>query len=202
MNNMGEGIRFYQGETLDYAYAAGSFGIQIRYTDCPDDKELGNRKEMLGQSYDNIYTAGGYISEMIGDSAGQIENIKMLILCINMLVAVLMVKSFLIKEKGEIAILKAVGFQNNALILWQTLRIGLVLLLSAVVGIFLSTPISGLTVGPVFRMMGAYDIEFEVVPFEVYVLYPLTALAATVFAAFVSAQGLRKISASETSNAE
>jgi len=207
MNNMGEGIRFYQGETLDYAYAAGSFGIQINYTDSPDRKDLEKRKELLEQSYDDsIYTAGEYISYMIGDSAGQIESVKTLILivilCINMLVAVLMVKSFLIKEKGEIAILKAVGFQNSSLILWQTLRIGFVLLLAAIIATLLATPISGLTVEPIFRMMGAYDIEFEVAALEVYVLYPLTVLAATAFAAFLSAQGLKKISASETSNIE
>ncbi len=207
MNNMGEGIRFYQGEMLDYAYAAGSFGIQIDYTDSPGRKELEKRKELLEQSYDNyIYTAGEYISYMIGDSAGQIEGVKTLILivvlCINMLVAILMVKSFIIKEKGEIAILKAVGFQNSSLILWQTLRIGFVLLLAAIIATLLATPISGLTVEPIFRMMGAYDIEFEVAALEVYVLYPLTVLAATAFAAFLSAQGLKKISASETSNIE
>lgn len=207
MNNMGEGIRFYQGEALDYAYAAGNFGIQINYTDSPDGKELEKRKELLERSYDDsIYTAGAYISYMIGDSAGQIEGVKTLILivvlCINMLVAVLMVRSFLIKEKGEIAILKAVGFQNSSLILWQTLRIGFVLLLSAIIATLLATPISGLTVEPIFRMMGAYDIEFEVAALEVYVLYPLTVFAATAFAAFLSAQGLKKISASETSNIE
>ena len=40
MNNLGEGIRFYQDEQLDYNYAAGGFGIQIKYTDDPDSKTL------------------------------------------------------------------------------------------------------------------------------------------------------------------
>lgn len=208
MNNLGEGIRFYQKEKLDYAYAIGSFGIQVKYTDNPDRKTLDERKEFLKKEYNdsNIYTSGEYISYMIGDSAGQLEGIKSLILgivlCINVLVAVLMVKSFLTKEKSEIAILKAIGFRNVSLTLWQTLRIGLVLVMSAIIGTLLSTPVSKAAVEPIFRMMGAYDITFEIVPMEVYVFYPLIVLAATTFAAFLSAQGLRKVAASETSNIE
>lgn len=208
MNNLGEGIRFYQEEELDYAYAIGSFGIQIKYTDSPDKAAIDERRRILENKYDSdtIYSSGEYISYMIGDSAGQLEGVKSLILCvvlcINVLVSVLMVKSFLTKEKREIAILKAIGFRNTSLTLWQTLRIGMVLVLSVVIGTLLATPVSRVTVEPIFRMMGAYDITFEIEPFEVYVFYQLIVLAATVFAAFLSAQGLRKISASEASNIE
>ena len=55
---------------------------------------------------------------------------------------------------------------------------------------------------PVFRMMGAYSIEFEIVPIEVYVLYPFVLLLATVLAAVLGTTQLRKITASETSNIE
>lgn len=199
LNNMGEGIRFYQKEPLDDAFMAGSFGIQVRYADHPGKKELEERKGLLAAAFPDaaVYTAGEYVSNMIGDSAGQLEDIKALILlvvlCIHMLVALLMEKSFLTKEKGEIAILKAIGFRNGFLILWQTMRIGLVLAGSVLLGVLLSKPISGLTVGPIFQMMGAYKMELEVLPFEVYAQYPLLMLAAVLLAAFIAAQGLRKI---------
>ncbi len=208
MNNMGEGIRFYQDEQLDYSYAGGSFGIQIKYTDNPDSKTLEERKTMLEERYPDakIYSAGQYISYMIGDTAGQITGLKNLILgiilCINMLVVVLMVKSFITKEKSEIAILKAMGFRNVSLTVWQSMRIGIVLLISIILGTLLATPLSKLAVEPIFRMMGAYNIEFEIRAIEVYVIYPLVVLAVTVFAAFVSAQSLRRIPASEASNIE
>lgn len=64
------------------------------------------------------------------------------------------------KEKGEIAMLKAVGFKNASLITWQTMRIGIVLLISIVIGTLLSTPLSKMSVGPAFKMMGAQSIEF------------------------------------------
>ena len=141
-----------------------------------------------------------------GDIAGQLESVKTLILSIilgiNALVAVLMVKSFITKEKGDIALMKAVGFGDSSLILWQTLRIGIVLIVSVLIGALLSSPLSSLIITPIFRMMGAYSIEYDIRGIEVYIVYALIVLAATSLAAFMSAQGLRKISSSEISNNE
>lgn len=208
MNNLGEGIRFYQDEKLDYSYAIGSFGTQILFTDNPDKKTFDERKKLLKNIYPDadIYTPGEYINYMIGDAGGQIEDVKKLIigiiLCINMLVAVLMEKSFLTKEKGEIALLKAMGFKNSSIIIWQSMRIGIVLLLAIILGTFLSSPLSKLLIEPIFRMMGAYSIEFTVVPLEVYVIYPLILLAATTLATMVAACSAGKIPATETANIE
>lgn len=208
MNNMGEGIRFFEEEQIDYTHAMGSFGIQIRYADSPKEEELSERKELLTELFpgDSVYTPGEYVNDMIGDIAGQLQGMKHLILtvvlCINILVTVLMVKSFLIKEKGEIAMLKAIGFPNTSLITWQTLRIGLVLFFSVLLGAAVGTPLSELSVGPIFQLMGAQRIEFEIVPLEVYVIYPVIVLGVTVCAGMVAALQVRKIAASETSNIE
>lgn len=209
MNNGGEGIRFYQGEKLDYKYVAGSLGIQLRYKDAPGESEYNRRKELLKGLYpkEKIYTSGEYISDMIGEGVGnQLESIKwmilLVVLCINILVTVLMVKSFITKEKGEIAMLKVLGFKNSSLVAWQTLRIGIMLVISIVAGTLLSTPLSKATIEPVFQMMGAQSIKFEIRPLEVYVLYPLIVLIVTVFAGMLAALQVRKISASETSNIE
>lgn len=208
MNNMGEGVRFYQDAELDYNYAAGSFGIQVNYKDSPDKSALAKRKALLEKLYPdaNIYTPGEYIGYMIGNVADQLDAMKILILSIilgiNALVAVLMVKSFITKEKSEIALLKAIGFKNNALTLWQTLRIGIVLIVSVLTGALVSSPLSSVIITPIFRMMGAYSIEYEIRAAEVYVVVPLIMLGVTALAAFISAQGLRKISSSQISNNE
>lgn len=208
MNNLGEGIRFSEKEELDYRFVFGSFGIQIRYTDDPDNKQLEQRKEQLKDWFADyeVYTAGEYVNEMIGDISGQLKGMKYLILtvvlCINMLVTVLMVKSFLTKEKGEIAMLKAIGFKNVSLAVWQTLRIGIVLFISSVIGTALSAPISHLCVTPIFQMMGAQSIAFDIRPMEVYVLYPLVVFAVTVIAGMCAAMQVKKIPASDASNLE
>lgn len=209
MTNMGEGIRFYQEETLDYDYLSGYFGIQIRYTDSPDSKTLSERKNLLKELYPDgeIYTVGEYINYMIGDDVtNTLQDVEIMIwivvLCINILVTVLMVKSFITKEKGEIAMLKAIGFQNKSLIAWQTLRIGIVLLLSILIASLLSTPLTKLTIEPVFKIMGAQNIEFVIKPLEVCVLYPLIVFGVTTLSGFLATLQLRNISASETSNME
>ena len=208
MNNMGEGLRFHQDAELDYSYAAGCFGIQVNYKDDPDNAALAERKAMLEKLYPDatIYTPGEYISYMIGNVADQLDGMKVLILIIilgiNALVTVLMVKSFITKEKSEIALLKAIGFKNNALILWQTMRIGIVLLVSVLMGALLSSLLSPLIITPVFGMLGAYSIEYEIRAVEVYVIFPLIMLGVTALSAFISAQGLRKISSSQISNNE
>ena len=208
MNNLGEGIRFFQEEALDYNNAAGGFGIQIKYTDSPDKKELQNRKERLEELFSNykIYTSGEYIEYMIGNVAEQIRSVKQLILmiviCINILMTVLMVKSFLTKEKGEIAMLKSLGFRSQSLVLWQSFRIGIILFLAILTGTLISSPISKITVGKIFQMMGLQTIEFDIVFFEVFVIYPFILLVCTVFAAFLTAFGVRKISAFQVSNIE
>ena len=208
MNNMGEGIRFSEKDELDYRLVFGSFGIQIRYMDEPDKKQLEHRKEQLAEWFTDyeIYTAGEYINEMIGDLSGQLKDMKYLILivvlCINILVTVLMVKSFLTKERGEIAMLKAIGFADVSLAVWQTLRIGIILLAASVIGTVLSTPISNICVTPVFQIMGAQSISFDVRPLEVYVMYPLAVFLVTVLAGMCAAMQVKKIPASEASNIE
>ena len=113
-----------------------------------------------------------------------------------------MVTSFITNKISVMALMKAIGFQNNSLILWQTLRIGIVLIASVLTGAIVSSPLSSLIITPIFKMMGAYCIEFEIRAMEVYIVYPLIVLAATAFAAFLSAQGIRKIASSEISNIE
>lgn len=208
MQNMGEDVRIYQGEETSKLDIIGVMGIQVKYRDNPDSNVLSERKKLLKKFYPDaeVYSSGGYISHMIGDVGSQISGIKNLILavviCINILITVLMVKSFITKEKSEIAILKAVGFKDMLLSLWQALRIMVVLLVSVILAMLLQLPASQLFISPIFKMMGAYNIEFYIDKFEVYLFYPVVIIIATFMAAFLSSQSLRKIHASQASNIE
>ncbi|MFT3952641.1 MAG: ABC transporter permease [Oscillospiraceae bacterium] len=208
MNNLGEGIRFHPDAELEYADAVGQFATQILYTDDPSDKVKGERMEQIKALFPDkdVYTGGEWVDAMIGGISGTIGGLNRLIvplvLAINALVAVLMVKSMITREKGEIGMLKAVGFSNGALMRWQCGRIGIVLAAAILIGILLSTPVSQLTAGAVFRMMGAGSIDFQIKPLQVYLLYPALVFAATMLASAVTSLQIRRISASETSNIE
>lgn len=208
MNNMGEGIRLHQDVEMNYLQASGCFGFQIDFDDNPNDTEINNRIEKLKEMYpnSNILNAGEYVDTMTGGSAKMINDVKFLIipmvLLICMLVVVLMERSFITKEKGEIAILKAVGFRNGAISALHTLRIAFVMIISIIIGAAISTPLTELSSGQVFKMMGAQQIEFAVKPLEVFVLYPIIMLVFTLLAVALTSLYTRKINASQISNIE
>ena len=208
MNNMGEGMRFSEKTNIDYRYGVASLALQIRYFDNPSKEQAQKRFEEVKQLFPDykIYTGGEYVSDMIGNIAGQMEGIKriivVVIIIINMLVAVLMMKTFITKEKGEIAILKSVGFRNSAIIQWQLLRIGIILFISTILGALLSNPLAQISSGQVFKMMGASNIKFEVNALEVYIMYPLFIFMMTMIASGITAIQIKRISSQETNNIE
>jgi putative ABC transport system permease protein len=208
MNNMGEGIRFSEKENLNYKYSFGCSAIQIKYNDNPSKKEIKNRFDEIKRVFPdfNVYTGGGYINEFTGNIADRLDGVKKIIVAvimiINMLVAVLMVKTFLIKEKGEIGMLKSIGFRNRSIISWQVLRIGIIMLISTVLAIIISNPVGQITIGKIFGMMGASHIEFAINPLEVYVIYPLLVFLIAMVASVITASQIIRISAQETNNIE
>ena len=121
---------------------------------------------------------------------------------INILVVILMEKSFLTKERGEIALLKAVGFKNRSLIAWQVIRVAVLMAAAVIIAILLTEPVSQLAVGGIFKMMGSKYIVFDINILESYILYPLAVFAVTVLTAMMSAFGIRNISSQEVNNIE
>lgn len=208
MNNMGEDVRLHESAEASLVQSVGYFSFQIDFTDEPDDKEIENRIEKIKEIYetDNVYNAGDYVDTIIGVS-GILDNVRELILLVAMiiilLVTVLMERSFIARERGEIAILKAMGFGTGTIVAWHTLRFALVSVISTVIALLLMLPATKLSIDPIFKMMGAdYGIEYEIVPMEVYLVYPLIVLAVTVVGAFFTALYTRTISASESSGIE
>lgn len=208
MNNMGEGVRLHEDAELDFVQTAGYFALQIDFTDNPDETEVLKRIEKIKEIYDTdqVYTAGEYIDKMIGVSS-ILDSVRALVLAvvliIIMLVTVLLERSFITKERGEIAILKAIGFRDSKIVAWHTLRFGIVSLISTVISLILLLPLTEFSAGPIFSMMGAdFGIEYEIVPMEVYVIYPVIVLVVTMVSAFVTSLHVRSISASECTNIE
>ncbi len=207
MMNMGNGVRLHEDARLNYTQAAGFNAYQITFDDNPDTKELERRMERLKELYPDyrIMTGGGYADYFTGSAAmvASIRNLLvplMMIVC--MLIAMLMERSFIAKEQGQIAMLKAAGFTNGAVVRWHILRMGIVLLISTVIGVALSSPATQLMITPIFKMMGADSIKYEINPIEAYVIYPVVLGFATLAAVSIAAQGTRKITASQTSSIE
>ena len=206
MNNMGEGIRFYEGTKMDFQYVSGGFGFQVDFEDGITEGEEKEFYKTAGELYYGVKSMEDFLSDMLGGIADQLLGIKTIILIvviiINILVVVLMQKMFLITEKGQIAMLKSVGFNNKSIITWQTKRISFVLLAGIIVGVLTSTPFSQITSGQVFKLMGATSIEFVINPVEVYLIYPLSVFLAAVTMCVLVMLSIRKINVSDMNSEE
>lgn len=208
MNNMGEGIRLNENLPMDFSKVLGYFSYQIKYTDNPSDSELNKRYEIIKELYPDykLRTAGEYLDYSISGVAGAMADTKsfiiIMVMIINILVVVLMEKSFLTRERGEIALMKAIGFKNHTLIAWQTIRIAILMLTAVIIAVLLTEPFSQLAVGGIFRTMGAKYIVFDTNILEAYIIWPLAVFAVTVLASMISALWIRSISSQEVNNIE
>ena len=208
MMNLGNNIRLYPGKTKSFQKLVYLNEFQIRFHDDLSTGELEKRIEALREMYpDNkVMNAGDYVDYCVGGVGGMMDGVTGLLLpviiLIDILVAVLMEKSFLTKERGEIAMLKAIGFKNRSIILWQTVRIAIVMIVAVLLSVALADPIGKFTTGGVFKMMGAKNIIFDMDILKTFVIYPAIVLATTVFSVFLTALSVRKVNSNEINSVE
>ncbi|MEE0855933.1 MAG: ABC transporter permease [Ruminococcus sp.] len=208
MMDLGNNIRLYPGKTKSFQKLVWLNDFQIRFHDDLSTGELEKRIEALREMYpDNkVMNAGDYVDYCVGGVGGTIDGVTSLlfpvIILIDILVAVLMEKSFLTKERGEIAMLKAIGFKNRSIILWQTVRIAIVMIAAVLLSVALADPIGKFTTGGVFKMMGAKNIIFDMDILKTFVIYPAIVLATTVFSVFLTALSIRKVNSNEINSVE
>lgn len=208
MNNQGEGVRIHEDLEINMIHSVGGFGFQINFDDECNDNEIKYRIKEMKKIFaeGEIKTAGEYVKLMVGvvDTLNSIRTLILaVVIIVVMLVTVLMELSFITKEKGEIAILKAMGFKNSFIIKWHTLRFVIATIIAAILAILLSYPVTYLSITPIFKMMGAYfGIKYEISILEVCLIYPLIILVVSIISAIATALYTNKIKASDASSIE
>lgn len=118
-----------------------------------------------------------------------------------MLITLLMERLFIVREKGEIAMMKSMGFTNKRIRLWQILRMSCVMLISMLVAVPLSYLSNQFILSPIFAIMGA-EIAIQVVPLQVFVIYPGILLAGIITATIIATRSVKKINIRELNNLE
>lgn len=208
MMSMGESVRLHESAEMNYQQLTGVYAFQIDFTDDPNKEEVLSRAERIRELFDaeKVQTSGEYVESMVG-IADTLNSVRAMVLAVVLiiiaLVTVLMEHSFITKERAEIALMKAVGFSNRSLIAWHCLRFGIVALAATLLSLIAMLPLTELTVGPIFTMMGAdFGIEYVIKPLEVFVIYPLLVLFVTLASAFFTSLHLGSVKASECSDIE
>jgi putative ABC transport system permease protein len=114
-----------------------------------------------------------------------------------------MERSLISKEKSEIALMKAMGFNTRSLITQHTLRFVIVAVAASVISAALSLPVTKLCIDPVFSIMGALNgVDYNLKPVEIYAVYPMIVIISTIAGAFITALYMKTIKASDTSDIE
>lgn len=207
MNQLGEIIRLHEDAPAEFDAATNGMSYQIDFTDQPSAEEIERRKERIKTLYDNekVMNAAEYCVDCTG-VADTLESVQFLLLGITLvvviLVTILMERSFIEDEKSQIAILKAIGFRDGAVIRWHVYRLGLAALIAVVLAAALSIPMTNLCISPIFGMMGASDVDYNIEPLQVFLLYPGIVLAVTVIVTWITALYTKTIKSSDTANIE
>ena len=205
LTNMGEGARFSEDVVLDYTEKSGAMAVQFTFSEEADKEDTGQRLKEIRDIFPEyeVMSCEEFADDTVGVS-GILDSVSRVILAIvlavNALIAVLMVRSFISRERSDIALLKSMGFPDGTLILWQGLRISLVLIISTILGSVLTLPLSDWILSPVFGIMGTSRITIVIDPMMSYCVYPLTVLAVTTVFALFSALQITKIKAREINN--
>lgn len=204
MMNMGQGYRVGRSAKLDKEYAAGILCIQVEIEEL-ESAEACEKLEEIFPEY-KIMDSQGFLSSMIGGVLEQIDALMLFIVCIvliiNSLITILMMKTIMTKERGDIALLKSIGFTDRSLYAWQIARVLLVLAAAVIVGTFLSKLLAPYTIAPIFAMMGATSIELVMGTFETYVFYPALLFVVTGISAMLCAGGVKRVDLKEVNNIE
>ena len=145
-NNLGEGVRLSADAPIPMGSQGGIGYAFVKYTDNPSAKTEKLRAERIRKNYDfeKVYEAWEFCAEMTG-AAGPINAMKYLLLMIALiivaLVSVLMERTFIAAEKNQIALLKAIGFNDGKIVFWHVFRFATVTLLARFLGLSTSSPL-------------------------------------------------------------
>ena len=209
MNTQGSTIRLFTEETLNYVQASGGISTLVRFNDDPDEEELTRRMEKIKELYpefDDVITCAEWTKRNVG-VAEALEAVKtmmvILTVILSALITVLMERSFIAKEQGEIALMKAIGMRNGTIYAYHTARFLSVGIMAVLIGELFAMPLTHLCIDPIFKMMGMeLAVEYVSNPLEMYVVFPLAILVTTTVSAFLTALYTRKIKSYDMANME
>ena len=209
MVNQGISVRAHTDCDINYITASGSPGTQIKFTDNPDDKEVLSRIEKIKELYpkfSSVKTAGETVNDTtgVGDAIDAVKKMSaILTVILATLITVLMVRSFIAKEQAEIALMKAIGIRNTKIYEQYTLRFFIAVAAAVLIAELLGMPLTKLCFDPIFGSMGLeMGVEYMQNPMEIYVIFPVIALAATVVSAFLTSLYTKKIKSCDTASIE
>lgn len=183
-------------------------GIQIHFDGNPDKEQINKNIEKLKDllDTDKVYSSSDFIKKFteMSDTLNAIKQMMMVItVIVTALIVILMERSFIAKEKSEIALMKAVGIGNGSIILQHTLRFVIVSVIACIVSSAVLMPVSNVMMNWVGNMIGDISgLKCDFDPLEIFVICPAILIGVTVIGSFLTALYTKTIKASDTASIE
>jgi len=207
MNQTGDVIRLHEDAPTDMTYACSLMAIQVDFDDHPNAKVIDERAEKLKEFYstEDIFDAAGYCDDCmkVASTMTSVQYLLLAITCVVViLVTVLMERTFISDEKSQIALLKAIGFRDSFIIRWQIYRFLIVALITEILAVALTYPITKLWCDPIWNMMGAQNVDYYFNPLSLCVIYPGVILIINLLTVWLTARTTKKITCNDVGNVE
>ena len=198
----------YKDFDLGNLPANNIMGVQIHFDGSPDKAQINKNIEKLKDllDTDKVYSTSDFIDNFTGmsDTLNAIKQMMMLItVIVTALIVILMERSFISKEKREIALMKAVGIDNGSIILQHSLRFVIVSVIACIVSSVVLMPISDVMMTWVGNMVGDVSgLKCDFDPLEIFVICPAILIGVTVIGSFLTALYTKTIKAFDTASIE
>ena len=195
---------------FDFGHLAASnvMGVQIHFDGSPDKERINQNIEKLKSllESDKVYTTSDFINNFTGmsDTINSIKKIMMILtVIVTAMIVILMERSFIAKEKSEIALMKAVGVTDGSIAAQHTLRFVIASILACILSTAVLMPISNVMMNWVGNMIGDISgLKCDFDPLEIFVICPEILIGVTVIGSYLTALYTKTIKASDTASIE
>lgn len=198
----------YKDFDLGNLPANNIWGVQIHFDGNPDKAQINRNIEKLRDllDTDKVYSTSDFIKNFTGmsDTLNAIKQMMMIItVIVTALIVILMERSFISKEKSEIALMKAVGIGDGSITLQHSLRFVIVSVIACIVSSAVLMPVSDVMMNWACNMIGDISgLKCDFDPIEVFVVCPAILIGVTVIGSFLTALYTKTIKASDTASIE
>lgn len=198
----------YKDFDLGHQKASNVMGVQIHFDGSPDKEQINQNIEKLRSllETDKVYSTPDYINNFTGmsDTLNATKKMMMVItVIVTALIVILMERSFLSKEKSEIALMKAVGIPDSSIVAQHTLRFVIVSVIACIVSTAVLMPISNVMMNWIGNMIGDISgLQCDFDPLEIFVVCPAILIGVTAIGSFLTALYTKTIKASDTASIE
>lgn len=147
--------------------------------------------------------------EILDNDIGSIKNtlasiqipLIMIILGFIMLITILITKLFIVREKGQMAMLKSIGFTGTDIRMWLIMCMVWMVVASMILAVPLSLFSNKFVLTPIFGIMGA-NVSIVVDGMRAYIIYPGILLIGIILAAVIGTIDVKKINVKDMNNIE